>query len=126
MSARGQHDTHAFPRPEVPDVVGHEERSAGTDGSSQDRNFLRVRQDASPFSVLCRGPIDSYGHRAEEFLEERQGFRELRTRVRRPISPRTRIAWLAPVRERRPAMRTSASRQTETGSVFPVRAIFHT
>src|SRR5207253_4380320 len=44
------------------------------------------------------------------------------TRRRRPSSPSTRIAWLAPVRDSRPAIRTSASRQTGNGSVFAGRA----
>src|SRR5262249_30559847 len=45
-----------------------------------------------------------------------------RTKRRRPSSPRTRIAWLAPVRDSRPAIRTSASIQTGNGSVFSGRA----
>src|SRR6267142_4197819 len=44
------------------------------------------------------------------------------TRRRRPSSPRTRIAWLAPVRDSSPAIRTSASTQTSNGSVFSGRA----
>ena len=75
------YDAHAFPRPEVPHVVGHEEWSAGADSRSENRDILCVGKIASPFPILGCGLIDSYGHRAEKLLEERHGLRELHRKV---------------------------------------------
>jgi hypothetical protein len=49
---------------------------------------------------------------AEKFLEERRGFKKLGTRM----------AWLAPVRDSSPAIRTSASTPMESGSLLSGRA----
>jgi hypothetical protein len=75
------HDPHTLTRSEVPHVVGHQERRTGTDRRGEDWRVLLVSQGASPFPVLSRGPIDPHGYRAEEFLEERQGLRDLVAQV---------------------------------------------
>jgi hypothetical protein len=75
------HNPHTLSRSEVPHVVGHQERRAGTDRRGEDRHVLLVSQGASPFPVLSRGPIDPHRYRAEELLKERQGLRQLVSQV---------------------------------------------
>jgi hypothetical protein len=114
----------------------HEEARSCADRCGEDRDVLRIGKLASSFAVVCRGAMDLHRNSAEELFEERSGLRELGGQIpsylrhgglgkhetKEPSSPRTRIGWLAPVRDSRPAIRTSASTQTGSGSLFPSRA----
>jgi hypothetical protein len=116
----------------VSDVLGHEHPRPCADRCGEDRDVLDVGKLACPLAVVWSRPVDLDGNRAEELLEERRGFRKLagqippnlptavsgRTKRRRPSSREPGWRGWRPVRDSSPAIRTSASTQTSTDSVF--------
>src|SRR5712664_917182 len=119
-------DAHSRTRAKVPDVVRDEETRSGANRRGEDWDVLRISELARTFTVVRRRLMDldgterrnssksgaASGSLATRFLRTSATAASGRTRRRRPISPSTRIAWLAPVRDSRPAIRTSASTQT--------------